>query len=99
MQSYLWLKSATLYRELKQYFACKSAIDEAKKCLGPLVKIYREKMPLKLEVYKSTMERAQSSSSIDNRDVFTDIKWNTCPSDIRNLISDIIYEVGFLNMY
>ena len=84
MQGYLWIKTSSMYRKLKQYEASKKALIEAEKSLQPLL----EKPVSK--IFSALAEISGDSLTSTNEQVSV---WNSYSPKIRNFVADIIYEV------
>jgi hypothetical protein len=89
MQGYLWIKTSSMYRKLKEYDASKKALIEAEKSLDPLLE-----KPLSKIFSTLTMISVKDNDQIPLHD--SDSVWNSYSPKIRNFVADIIYEVRII---
>jgi hypothetical protein len=89
MQGYLWIKSSSMYRKLKEYEASKRALMEAEKSLEPLLE-----KPISKIFSALSMVSVKDSDKILSID--SDPAWNSYSPKIRNFVADIMYEVRIL---
>ena len=85
IEGYLWLKSASLYRELNQYNESESAIKEAEKCIKSL------RLCVDSKLFKSD-ESVYSSLASNDVESNQDSKWNSYSKLVLIFVSDILFE-------
>jgi hypothetical protein len=81
---YLWVKSASLYREMNQFSMAKTALMEAEKSLDILT------LPAEKFVYK--IPKSTVDESIET-------KWFKYSHEVRRFVSDLLYEVRISMSY
>ena len=93
MQGYLWIKTSSMYRKLKQFDNSRSALAESEKYLNPLL----EKSLSKIFTSSADYSVFETDPHLNLRDV--DSVWNSYSPKIRNFVADIMYEVKWLYLF